>query len=144
MPLTELQAHLKEIGACSEGVRRALEYTPQQAWDVCRSPEWLFWWAGKTEVNDRAGIIVAASAFMGLMREFVERDKWGPELRDMSEWGTVPPDTNISTHNVAMKASNNVVRAIILTDNARRSEFEQRACQVIRPLLKLPFSGAQG
>lgn len=146
MVLTELKAHLKEIGACSEGVRRALNYTPQQAWDACKSPEWLFWWAGKTCVNNREDVMGALGGFVTLAKTWLpDAGTWGKELAWVGMWpvAVVPPEEFITTHDLAMLSSRVVTETVkhvgrYLGDD-KRVEFTTAACATIRPLLKLPF-----
>jgi hypothetical protein len=151
MSMTPLQLHLISIGACAEGVNRALDYTPQKAWDVCRSPEWLFWWAGKTDVNSRETIIKAGVKFVGMVQEeyLHSQSEWPRDLLIVSQWCHQTPDEEDVPKRVAASQASLAVVATTkkvkeLFGEAKAKQFEREACSLIRPLLQLPYIPYEG
>jgi len=77
---TELQGHLKSLGACPEARLMAGERAPQQAWDECDNPAWLYWWACRTNRNTESMIILSSCDVARMVLHLVPAGEDRPRL----------------------------------------------------------------
>lgn len=49
--MTQLQKHLRDLGACEEGLEFAGDRTADAVWTTCSRPGWLGWWLAKTNTE---------------------------------------------------------------------------------------------
>lgn len=71
MARTVLRRHLVALGACGESLVWIDGRTPKQAWEECRRPDWLLWWAVRTKVNSERAVALALCACARMVVPYV-------------------------------------------------------------------------
>lgn len=57
-----LQEHLRSLGACDGALVWSVHMDASEAWRKCRRPDWLIWWAARTNANDPVVILRVLAA----------------------------------------------------------------------------------
>jgi hypothetical protein len=81
--INEYIIRIKELGACGEAVKNALDYkTSQELWDNCERGDWMLWLIGKlsgeSESEKRKGLVLAACECARLMLKLVAKGETRP------------------------------------------------------------------
>ena len=75
-----LRSHLIDLDACEEAREWATNKSATQAWEQCERPDWLLWWAARTDVNNQQSIVLAACDCARTALQFVPKGEDRPRL----------------------------------------------------------------
>jgi len=103
---TKLTQHLEDLGACAPAIEFAAGKTAKETWDNCVRPDWLLWWAARTNTNDARAIVrcavIAARKVLPLVVAGEDRPRLAIEAAE--KWVDTPTPDNAKAARAAAEA----------------------------------------